>query len=290
MVSRAEPPSISPRGGVEVLLEAIVDATRVRNGNRREWEQGVVPAFEHLRRALLHAARLGILDAYNFEDDQMIEDTWLFLIEVRRRQPARRRRVAECARACCGTGLDAKPTGERCRWRRIFQTSPVVRSALDGLTPEGRDELSAAALGANHSDSREYASSCCVSETEAPLQDACVSHPWVAKPTTPAAMGTATPTGNPWATLESHGEQKHSAKAVASVPLVRVGQDKRQVMQRNPFETGRLNPFAQPVKAPIKAENRNPFAVAPSAKGNNYARGTNPFLTQAVPSAYVGGC
>eukprot|EP00933_Yihiella_yeosuensis_P014050 TRINITY_DN12745_c1_g1_i1.p1 TRINITY_DN12745_c1_g1~~TRINITY_DN12745_c1_g1_i1.p1 ORF type:complete len:426 (-),score=74.25 TRINITY_DN12745_c1_g1_i1:91-1368(-) len=114
----------------EQLLSVLLEVERL-NKDVRAWENERETIFELLRRSCLSCAKLDLLDAPRFTGSH-IEEAWLFLLELRRVNPVRRRRIEECMRA-----LLQSPT----RWSRVLHESQRVQEATANLGAEACSAL-----------------------------------------------------------------------------------------------------------------------------------------------------
>jgi len=115
------------------LTEAMSKVVIMRS-NKKAWENMNETVFELLRRSSIECSRNGTLGEFA-TDAGKVEETWLFLLEVRARHKTRRKRVAESIRA-----LSSDTT-----WAMHFHRSAKVQEALhafaDDVQAEIRDTL-----------------------------------------------------------------------------------------------------------------------------------------------------
>mmetsp|Transcript_1078 Transcript_1078/g.2705 ORF Transcript_1078/g.2705 Transcript_1078/m.2705 type:complete len:557 (-) Transcript_1078:12-1682(-) len=115
------------------LLESLGQLLRVY-GDVEAWENEHETAFTLLRRGILDGKSNSMLEAPIYHNRQ-IEGAWLFLIEMRRRHPNRKKHIIECAEIL----------GSSYNWSMVLRGSRKVHSALAKLPDEMRQEILEAA-------------------------------------------------------------------------------------------------------------------------------------------------
>lgn len=100
----------------------------------KAWENDHEDVFSLFRRGCLDGLTEGMLEAPIYHNRQ-IEDAWLFLFEMRRRHPNRRKQVVECA-----TSL-----GASYNWSMVLHGSRKIRASLESMLPAVQKEILEAA-------------------------------------------------------------------------------------------------------------------------------------------------
>jgi len=111
------------------LLESLHLIPVVYN-NAKAWENEHEHVFAVFRRGCIDSANNGMLEAPIYNNRQ-IESAWLFLLEVWRKHPVRRKNVEECARLLAASH----------NWSMTLYGSVQVRTAIAKLSPEIQHEV-----------------------------------------------------------------------------------------------------------------------------------------------------
>lgn len=96
----------------------------------KAWENEHETAFSLFRRGCLDSASGGMLEAPIFNNHQ-IEDAWLFLLEMRKRHPNRRKHIQECSRVL----------GASYNWSMVLHGSRKLHAILRQLPEDIRTEV-----------------------------------------------------------------------------------------------------------------------------------------------------
>lgn len=112
------------------LEDTLLHVTRLRS-DIRAFENERETTFELLRQSVRNCARFNLLDSLNVKDSQ-IEDAWLFLLELRKVNPSRRRRIEEVTKA-----LLRSPS----RWSRVLHDSQHVQDACRRTALDVKQDL-----------------------------------------------------------------------------------------------------------------------------------------------------
>lgn len=242
------------------LQQAFQEVSRLLE-DVRAWENDRETIFELLRRACVLCSRRELLDVPSVNYVQM-ESVWLFIIELRKRNPSRRRRIEEVSQVL----LEAAG-----RWRKVVEDSSKIQDALREL--ETNVQRSLLHMSVPEDGNNQIITG--IAGAEVPTSNYTNGNPFQMAP------GAEVPTSN-----HTNGKPFKSASR-AEVP-------NSDHINGNRFQTA-PSTAGNGTKANLSrdASSNNPFASAPAAPkniGNNPFKASAPVVGSTPSPTHVGGC